>query len=189
MSLISGLSLGLGLLSSYSQAQGLKAQANAEASMMEYNAGVGEAEAQAIRRKSLYDENILRQEVRSVVSTQTARYGTSGVLMEGSPTEVVLDSIVRGERDALQIREQGYLDASVTEDRAKFLRTQASYTRRAGVSAGNMALMSGLGSAVTQGYSSGLFSSSLTQKASSTGLVPRYQGSISSAYKTQSAGF
>jgi hypothetical protein len=166
MSFLEGWSLISEFSSALMQSKAMSLQAGAEASLLRHNAGVLEAEANATTRKAFYDEMALRRKVRSVVSTQKARHGASGVVIStGSPVDVVMDSLRQGEMDAIQIREEGWYKASSLRERAGYMKEQAKFTESATSTASTFRLLSGLGSTIASGYSLGIFTESpLKQK-------------------------
>lgn len=151
------LSMGMQVYGGYQQGKAQEAQANAEASMMETNAAYSEERADAARRSALWDERILRERVASVASTQRAQFGKSGVALEGSPTQVMLETITRGEMDAIAIRTSGADEYSAGIEQGLMLRKQAKNTREIGAKYPSMGLMSGLTSAFSTGMSTGAF--------------------------------
>lgn len=167
MSFLEGWSLISELSSALMQSRAISLQAGAEASLLRHNADVLNAEANAVTRKAHYDEMALRQRVRSVVSTQKARYGASGVVIStGSPVDVVMDSLRQGEMDAMQIREEGWYKAQSLRERSGYMKEQARFTESAASTASRFRLLSGVGSTIASGYSLGIFTDSpLKQKA------------------------
>ena len=97
----------------------------------EYNAQVQEQDAVAAEKKAKYDEGIHRERVKRLLSEQRATIGKSGVDIKGSPMLAILDTIEKGELDALAIRHGGKLQAQksrsgATESR---LRGKQAFTR------------------------------------------------------------
>lgn len=152
------LSMGMQITSGYAQGKAQQAQANAEASMMETNASYYKQQGEAARASALWDERILRERVAAVASTQRAKYGASGVALdEGSPVDVMLETIRRGELDAIAIRTGGAREYSANIEQSQTLRRQAGYTRRVGATYPSMGLMSGVTSAFSTGMQTGAF--------------------------------
>ena len=90
----------------------------------DFNAEVSEQDAIAAKKKAKYDEEIHRERVKSFLSKQKAIIGKSGVTIEGSPLLALLDTIEKGELDALAIREGGLVESqrfrsSATQSRIK----------------------------------------------------------------------
>lgn len=168
MSFLEGWSLISEFSSALMQSRAISMQAGAEASLLRHNAEVLNAEANAVTRKAHYDEMALRRRVRSVVSTQKARYGASGVVIStGSPVDVVMDSLRQGEMDAIQIREEGWYKAQSLRERAGYMKEQAKFTESAAGTASMFRLLTGVGSTIASGYSLGIFTDSpLKQKTS-----------------------
>lgn len=95
-------------------------QAEAE----EYNAKVREQAARAAQDKAAYDEQLHRDRVKKLLSTQRALYGASGVQMSGSPLLTLEDTAGQGELDALAIRHGGNVEASQQRSAATLSRMQ-----------------------------------------------------------------
>lgn len=96
-----------------------------------YNAQVAEETAVQEQKKSAYDEQMHRAEVRRILSTQRALYGKSGVTIEGSPLLVMEDTAKQGELDALAIRYGGDVAAARARSEASLLRMQGENVREA----------------------------------------------------------
>lgn len=73
-------------------AEGMRAAEN-------YNAAVLTQEADQISRSADLDIARQRKSAASLKSKQRALYGKAGVLLEGSPTEVIVDSAAQAEMD------------------------------------------------------------------------------------------
>ena len=92
-----------------------KAQANFQSKMAERNAQIAEtnatlAEQEGKEAKRIGYENAVRkrQEVASVVSAQRAAFSASGAQVDqGSALDLSLDTVEKGELDALALNEQG----------------------------------------------------------------------------------
>jgi len=77
----------------------------------EYNAQVDEQNAIAATNKAAYDESIHRDKVKRLLSEQKAIIGASGVDISGSPLLATIDTIEKGELDALAIRYGGEVES------------------------------------------------------------------------------
>lgn len=90
----------------------------------EYNADVAEQSALAAQDKADYDEDMHRQNVRRIISSQRALYGKSGVDMTGSPLLTLENTAGQGELDALAIKHGGAVEASQQRSSATLSRMQ-----------------------------------------------------------------
>lgn len=96
--------------------------AEANARGFDHNAQLKEDNADQIIRQSAEDERRLRVMNRRDLGTMQASYGASGVTMDGSPLDVLQETVAHQEMDALTIRKQG-------EGRAMGLRSDAGFDR------------------------------------------------------------
>lgn len=98
--------------------------AMAQKQAADYNAKVYEAEAAAETQKSASEEAVHREKVKSLISSQRAKYGMSGVAMTGSPLDVISETAGKGELDALAIRYGGEVAAAAANSKAAASRSQ-----------------------------------------------------------------
>ncbi len=126
-------------------------QANKVAEAHEFNASQKERTADLIRKQATEDERRLRVQARREFGGIRAAYGASGVTLEGSPVDVLEDSVATAELDALTIREQGERKYTTLREEASFERQTAAYTREAGKFSVGKALF-GAGQAVANAY-------------------------------------
>ena len=90
------------------------------------NARIAEEQAAKEREAAVREEAGYRRRARRFMSTQRALFATSGVrLDEGSPLDVMMDSVSELELDALAIRAGGVA-------RSEYFLNQAEADRRAG---------------------------------------------------------
>lgn len=136
------------------------AQGQAQASAYEASARAAEQQAQAQRKKGEYQAGVIRDKGQSVLSTQRARYGASGVAMTGTPLEVALSTTRDVEMDALMARYNAEVDARRSEGQASIYRSQASAASRAGTIGAVGTLLTG---AATLGMMQPASSASATQ--------------------------
>lgn len=71
------------------------------------NAEISKAQAKQARLNAAYNERRSREESARLMGEQAARFGASGVAMEGTPLLVMADQARQSELDALAIRTQG----------------------------------------------------------------------------------
>ena len=125
VALLGGKMVG-GLLSKYA---GYRAGTYA-ANVAEYNASVARVSAEDIKRVAAIEYGQEKKINKRIVSTQKAAYGASGVAMEGSPMNVMLNSAVTGEYNAL-LRKYGTLSESAAlELQAGIYEEQARIARQ-----------------------------------------------------------
>lgn len=126
-------SLVVGAVGSVYQNQAAKAQANAQAQQAQANADIAnqnaklaEEEARQSRREGYENKLKKRQEVAGIIGSQRAAQGASGALVDaGSFMDTTLDTIDKGESDALKMEQQGYDAAYQKELEAYNYRNQA----------------------------------------------------------------
>lgn len=97
----------------------------------QYNAGILRLKASQIRKKAADDEKQSLINARKIVGDMRANYGASGVTMEGSPLDVMEESIKYANQDALNIRYQGEMDARSSDFNAKLAEFQGKSARTA----------------------------------------------------------
>ncbi len=90
------------------------------------NADIAERAALAEKNAAAYNEELHRERVRKILSTQRALYGKSGLDMSGSPLLVMEDTAAQGELDALAIRYGGDVAAAKERSIANLSRMQGS---------------------------------------------------------------
>lgn len=106
---MSGVGLGLGIAGQYQAGRAAEAQAESEAAMREYNAQLAEREAAEAQEAAAYEEKKFRKGGERLKARQRALYAKAGVTPEGSPLEVMEQTAVELETDALMIRRGGQL--------------------------------------------------------------------------------
>lgn len=125
-------------------AYGSYASGRAQKKQAEANAQIAEADAKAAEQKAKYDEDLHRQRVRKILSSQRAAIGSSGVSVEGSPLLALEETAREGELDALAIRYGGDVSASRSRSEAALSRQEGRSAQRAGyIQAGSTLLTGG----------------------------------------------
>ena len=115
------------------QEQARKGQARYQARLAERNAQLAEQNAQGAEeearqnRREGHEQAVRkRQEAALLTGAQRARAGASGATADvGSHLDLTLDTVEKGELDALSLRQQGFDAAHRQELRAWALRNQA----------------------------------------------------------------
>lgn len=115
----------VGAIGSISQAQAAKNAAN-------YNAQLAERNAVIARQQAAANEDAQRRHANRVLGRMRSGYGASGVTSEGSPLDVLEDSVAEAELDALNIRYQGELGAMGYQSEAAMQRTAGKNAMRQG---------------------------------------------------------
>jgi hypothetical protein len=87
------------------------AQGNAAKSAANYNAAVARQNADIARANAAADAAKQERQGRLLAGRQRAAIGASGITAEGSPLEVMADSALESELDALTTRYRGELQA------------------------------------------------------------------------------
>lgn len=127
--LLQGVAVGAPIAGGIAQAQGIRQQADAQASASRYNAQLarmeGDAEAARIRRAG-----------RRELARQRLRVSASGVQLEGSPLDLIVANAAQIERDAFDASRAGRNTARLDE-------AQARSAKRAGRTGAGTALLSG----------------------------------------------
>lgn len=114
----------------------------------EYNEKVYEQEAQAAKEKAGYEEELHRERVQRLISSQRAAVGASGVELTGTPLLALEDTASQGELDALAIRYGGDIESARARSAATLSKMSAKSTRRIGYAQAGSSLLSGASSAI-----------------------------------------
>lgn len=96
----------------------------------DYNAEVARVRAEDIKRIATIEYNQEKAVNQRIVGAQKAAYGASGVAMEGSPMNVMLNSALKGEYNALLRKYSTLSEASALESQAGIFEEQALLARQ-----------------------------------------------------------
>lgn len=118
----------------------------------DYNAEVLEQESKYAQDKAAYDEELHRERVRKLLSSQRAAYGKSGVDSTGSPLLTMEDTVKKSELDALAIRHGGSMEASRLKSQAAMSKEEGKQARTQGYVKAGQTLLSGANSYYSGGY-------------------------------------
>lgn len=136
----------LGLVGSAVSAIGAQAQANAQASQMEYNAAVARINRDVARRQGLSESERIARRYRTITGQQTSAYGRAGVVPTSGSAALVLGETARNDwmdqSTAIWNRET---EAIGFENKARDLEAQAKATRKGGGLAVASTFLTGLG--------------------------------------------
>jgi len=130
------LALGGGIMSgvgSYMQGQQQEAQ-------LDFNARQSEIDGMIAMRNADAQATALRKYGRKLVGTQRTRYSKSGLRMEGTPLEVIAETMENVELDAIAKRQAGRFAQSQANVQAEY---QSEMADRAST-AGTLGLVSGI---------------------------------------------
>jgi hypothetical protein len=98
-----------------------------------YNAAVAKNNATMARQQSEYDAQRIRDRNRRLAASQAAIYGKSGVdITSGSAADVIYDSAIQGEFDALAALYSGRTQAASQTSRAQLLQFEGQTASNAG---------------------------------------------------------
>ena len=105
--------------------------ARQQAEWAEYNAYLAEQEAAVNKSKK-------ERETERLISAQRARYGKSGVQLTGSPLEVIAETAIEGEYDALTLEYEGDVEAWNWRKKALTYESEATAAEIEGASSASL---------------------------------------------------
>jgi hypothetical protein len=120
------LSLGGGALG----AAGQITAGNAQSKSLKFAAKQADLDARISLENADAQARSLRLQGRQLAGTQRTRTAISGIRLEGTPLQVMLDSMENVEIDAEGIRKQGAFQAGQLKEQAKMYRKQAKDAKR-----------------------------------------------------------
>ena len=125
-----------GTAGSFQQAQATQAAAEFNAKVGEMNATLSERRAQDAIERGAKEEQRKRQEVQRILGQQQAGMAANGVdIAFGSPLDLLTDTAVMGEIDALTIRQNAYRESYDHQVDAANKRSGATLNRMEGKAA------------------------------------------------------
>lgn len=141
------------------QADRASKEAMQNATIANQNAQLAEEDARQARKEGYENKLKKRQEVAGLIGSQRASQGASGALVDsGSFMDTTLDSVDKGEADALKMEQDGYdrayakeLEAYNYRQQANNLQWQAKQSKKAKTGILVSGGLSLLGSAVSAG--------------------------------------
>jgi len=136
---ITGVSAGIGAYSAYEQ--GKQAE-----KMAEYNAAVEHNNALQAQMEAQVAAKTKRKEAEAMNKRQRALYAKAGVVNEGTPLEVLAETAMDMELEALEIERFGKVTAQKHRDQAAIDIYSGKSAKRAGTLNAGETLLSGLGS-------------------------------------------
>jgi hypothetical protein len=148
---------GLQMFGGYMQGQEEKAQANATADILEYNAAVERESAKAERYAADSEIEKLNRQQKLTVGAQRAAVGKSGFTMAGTPLAIMADTISQYELDRQTALWNAEVKAGKYESQANIYESSAKQQKQKASRAIGKAL---LGSAISAGS---IYASSYTR--------------------------
>ena len=115
-----GIATGIGTYQSLSQQEGL----------LDFNARQGFLDAQIAQQNADAQAKALRRQGTKLTARQRVSYAKSGLRLEGTPLEVMAESIENIELDAIAKRQQGRFEAAQLRTQAEYQKEQADFLGR-----------------------------------------------------------
>lgn len=137
------------------QAQAASYQSQAQAS--DYNAQVNEQNAQQVRLEASREEDDFRRKYRQFRGSQIASVAQAGIGFEGTGGDLIEESDINAEMDALSIRYEGEMRARQSLQQATLDRYDASASRLNAKSAKKAGYLAGTGALLSGGASTGSY--------------------------------
>lgn len=110
---------------------------NNQITILRDNSRLAEENAALSREQSITDADRIRQINRRLVGSQKAAYAKSGVTLEGTPDDVIYDSSLQGEMDALLTQYKGDIEASRSMYQSRSFLQEAAFTRENAIRTSN----------------------------------------------------
>lgn len=120
-----------------------------------YNAALARKNAGYIREQSVSDSKRANVEGRKVLGDMRVAFGNSGVTIEGSAFDVMLESARAVKQDEMNIRTQGERQATAVEQGAALTEFEGKTARTLGYVKAAGHLASGASKAATSGATGG----------------------------------
>lgn len=138
---------------SYSQGQAQAAAAEAQAQQADYNAKIAEQQAQDAEHRGRIAEQNQRMKTAQVLGQQRAGFGASGFDLSGTALDILGDTAMVGEMDALTVRHNAEYEAWDRRQQAYGFQNEAAVARASGKNAKKAGMINAgtslLGSAAT----------------------------------------
>lgn len=128
MALETGLLVGALVASAAGTAVSIVGQqeaADAQKRSADYNAQVAQNNAIAAQQESEYEAARIRDKNRRVLASATAAQAKNGVVLDGSSSDVLYDSSVQGELDAMAALYTGKVSANASTAEARLQKMKA----------------------------------------------------------------
>lgn len=121
-------------------------QADAQQKAFEYNAAVERNNAILAKRESGFQADRIRKRNRILLSRQKATYAKGGVALDGTPEDVIFDSAIEGELDALAALYTGDVRSLSAKQEAERQTARASAVENARAMTMSSGILSGAAS-------------------------------------------
>lgn len=132
----SALSTGLGVISSIQQGKAQKAQYDYQAAVERQNAKIANQNAARERQQGIEESRLQRLKAQQNVASQTSAMAANGIdVTQGTPVDVLGDTAMWGEMDALNILANSESRAQAFEQQASNFRNQSRLDSLAGQNA------------------------------------------------------
>jgi len=135
-----------GMAGAVMQSMGAKAQADAQAAEYKARALYNKRQAQVERIKGAYESGRLKERGERVYSAQKAAFSDSGVTLEGTPVDVVSDSVQQNELDVQAVMWGQTLAGQNYDYESKINEMNRKSAKQAGFYASLAPLLSGFSS-------------------------------------------
>jgi hypothetical protein len=119
----------------------------ADSAILRRNAALSQQAGVTRQRQAAIEADRVREEGESFKSSQEAAFAASGVTLEGSPMQALLETARNVETDALNVRYGGDVEAQQLREKATSQRFEAKVRRRQGINRAAGTLLGGLGQA------------------------------------------
>jgi len=123
-----GAAVGGGIMS----AMGSYMQGQSQGAQLDFNARQTRIDGQIALQNAAEGAKALRIAGRKLTGTQRVRYAKSGLRIEGTPLEIMADSIENIQLDSIKQRQQGIFAQKQANIQASFMEKQADQARKAG---------------------------------------------------------
>lgn len=143
------------LVSGVVSAIGAIQQANAAADAADYEAAVKERNRRAILAQTDTETEDKRRDNRRQIAAIRTAYGASGLALEGSPLDVLEDTMIEQETEVERVRYSGKMKAMGYGEEATLARMRADSARSAGAIGAASAIIGGVSGAAKIGMSGG----------------------------------
>lgn len=136
----------MGLFGSIIQGMGAMQQADAQAAEYKARAAYNKRQATIERIKGAYESGRIREKGERVFAAQRASYSAAGVTLEGTPTEVISDSVTQNELDVQAVKWGQTIAGQNFDYEAKINLMNAKAAKQAGFFAALSPILSGFSS-------------------------------------------
>lgn len=137
------------VVATVSSYQANKRAASQSQQIGEANAAIDMEQSAVALDQSNFEANQIRDRNRRLAATQRAGFLKSGITLEGTPQDVIYDSALQGELEALSTVYEGQIKANYARKQASIDRYEGASRSSAYKSAATGSLISGVGDALS----------------------------------------